>query len=170
MLLLLTAGLASGVGLAVAHFYPTTMSDVPLLEGVLRRVSPLLKRRGQPATSTTSQGDAPKLILPSDVLFKDNQSVLRSGTEEIFSTILVDLRRYEGATIRIAAYTDDLGENTQDLSLRQAQAVQQYLSSALGGQYHWVVLGYGDQAPIVENTTDTNRLRNRRIEIAIDPR
>lgn len=169
VLLLLTVGLAGGAGLVTAHFYPATTSEVPLLEKVLRQSRTLLQNlRVKTVTPAAPKADAHRLTLPSDALFKDSQSVLRPGTESIFSNILVDLQRYEGATIRIAAHTDDLGENNQELSLRQAQAIQQYLSRALGGQYHWVILGYGNQVPLVENTTDTNRLRNRRIEITID--
>ena len=65
--------------------------------------------------------------------------------------------------------TDDAGEaaDNRNVSLARAQAVVQYLSGVLGPKYHWVAIGYGESRPSVDNSSDTNRQRNRRIEVAI---
>lgn len=116
-------------------------------------------------------GEALMVTLPSDVLFDANSSALRSGTNVILDNLVADLRNYQGATVRVAGHTDDGGDakDNQNLSFARAQAVMQYLSETLGDQYHWMVLGYGEGRPSVDNNSETNRQRNRRIEVAITP-
>lgn len=116
-------------------------------------------------------GNGLMVTLPSDVLFDTDSISLRPGTNAILDNLVADLRNYEGATVRVAAHTDDAGEQAQNrnLSFARAQAVANYLSDALGEKYHWVAIGYGETSPSVENSSDANRQRNRRIEIAISP-
>ena len=111
-----------------------------------------------------------KVTLPSDLLFDGNQTLLRADASTILDKIVADLRNYPGSTIRIAAHTD-MGreaEETRELSFRRAKAVEQYLSNALGNQYRWISVGFGDSRPIVTNDSIPNQQRNRRVEIAVD--
>ncbi|MEW5858716.1 MAG: OmpA family protein [Cyanobacteriota bacterium] len=121
------------------------------------------------ASRVPTPSDALKVTLPSDRLFKESDSVLLPQAPVILDTVIADLQNYPGATIQIAAHTDDMGEATdnRELSFRRAQAAEQYLLTALKKKYHMIVVGYGETFPLVENNSDTNRQRNRRIEIAI---
>ncbi len=116
-------------------------------------------------------GDGLMVTLPSDVLFDTGSISLRAGTGAILDNLVADLRNYEGATVRVAGHTDDVGEEAENrnVSFAQAQAVVQYLSGVLGQRYHWVAIGYGESRPSVDNSSDANRQRNRRIEVAISP-
>ncbi|MCU0525697.1 MAG: OmpA family protein [Elainella sp. Prado103] len=118
-----------------------------------------------------SNGDRLLVTLPSDALFDPDQTTLRSGTEAIFASILMDLQRYPDATIRIAGHTDNQNSADRDRqrSLEQAKAVQQYLSGQLGESIHWVTVGYGQHRPLATNDSPENQQRNRRIEIVIEP-
>jgi outer membrane protein OmpA-like peptidoglycan-associated protein len=84
---------------------------------------------------------------------------------------LIDLQRYPGAAIQVSAHTDrqDTDTNAQHRSLEQAKAVQQYLSTQLDSNVHWVTIGYGHSRPLVASDSLENRQRNRRIEILIKP-
>jgi OmpA-OmpF porin, OOP family len=114
-------------------------------------------------------GDALMVTLPSDVLFDTGSISLRAGTNAILDNLVADLRNYEGATVRVSGHTDDAGEvaENRNLSFARAQAVERYLFNALGEKYHWVAIGYGESRPSVANSSDANRQRNRRIEVAI---
>jgi peptidoglycan-associated lipoprotein len=114
-------------------------------------------------------GDALMVTLPSDVLFDTGSISLRAGTNAILDNLVADLRNYEGATVRVAGHTDNAGEvaENRNLSFARAQAVARYLSNVLGEEYHWVAIGYGESRPSVDNSSDANRQRNRRIEVAI---
>jgi peptidoglycan-associated lipoprotein len=127
--------------------------------------------QSNPGKSAVFTSEALMVTLPSDVLFDPGSSALRAGTNVILDNLIADLKNYEGATVRIAGHTDNTVEakDNQNLSFAQAQSVTQYLSKTLGDKYHWVVIGYGRTSPLVENTTETNRQRNRRIEVAISP-
>jgi len=109
------------------------------------------------------------VTLPSDALFTPGESTLRSESLPILANISAELRRYSGATVQIAVHTDDLGTTAQnrELSLQQAQTIADYLGTVLGEQYRWVLVGYGESAPLTPNQTDSDRQRNRRLEIAI---
>lgn len=111
-----------------------------------------------------------KVTLPSEVLFQDNYSILRSEASLILDKVVGDLN-YPKATIIIGAHTNDVGqaEDNRELSYRRARAIEQYLSRTLGDRYQWVVVGYGASRPLVENNSSLNRQRNQRIEITIDP-
>lgn len=124
------------------------------------------------ATSADSWGSSQdlKVTLPNDVLFEGNNSLLRPEAGLILDKIIADLRNAPSRTIRIAAHTDDQGEleDNRELSFRRAKAVEQYFAQALGNEYRWLVVGYGETRPLVANDTNANRQRNRRIEIGVD--
>jgi peptidoglycan-associated lipoprotein len=123
----------------------------------------------QNAKNPVFGGDGLMVTLPSDVLFDTGSISLRAGTSAILDNLVAELRSSEGATVRVAGHTDDVGEeaDNRNVSLARAQAVVQYLSGVLGQRYHWVAIGYGESRPLVDNSSDINRQRNRRIEVAI---
>ncbi|MBE9115712.1 OmpA family protein [Lusitaniella coriacea LEGE 07157] len=150
-------------------------ADRPLTE----RIETIEQALGQ---ATTMVGDTPiavdnsplaanqvKVTLPSDVLFAENNT-LSKDANLILDTIVTDLQRYSGSTIRIAVHTDDKGsaELNRERSFRQAEMLKNHLSQRLGKEYRWVAIGYGQTRPLVENDTPANRQRNRRVEIAVD--
>ena len=126
----------------------------------------------QIGTSSVSivQSDKLKVTLPSDLLFEESNSILRSEAGLILDKIVADLRKYPSSTIRIGAHTDANGEaeDNRELSFRRAKAVEQYFVNALEGQYRWLVVGYGATHPLVANDTAPNQQRNRRVEIAVN--
>ncbi|MEB3164533.1 MAG: OmpA family protein [Prochlorothrix sp.] len=112
-----------------------------------------------------------RMTLPSDALFGDSEAQLRPDAYRLLGPVIVDLRRYPGAQVTIAAHTDDIGatQTNLTLSLRQSRTLAQYLENHLGSQYRWNTLGYGESQPLVDNSTNSNRQRNRRLEIQITP-
>ncbi|MFM7426619.1 MAG: OmpA family protein [Elainella sp.] len=124
------------------------------------------------STPTAHAGQQPLLVtLPSDALFEMGSVTLRPGTAAILDSILVDLERYNGASIQVAAYSDQ--QQSADLdrqkTLEQARAVQKYLAGQMDQSIHWVTVGQGHNRPLAPEDSETNRQRNRRIEISILP-
>lgn len=119
----------------------------------------------------TAPDPSVRVTLPSDVLFGDSEAQLRPDASRLLSSSISDLRRHSGAQVTIAAHTDDIGDPDTNLtlSLRQSRALAQYLENHLGSQYQWPPLGYGASQPLADNSTNSNRQRNRRIEIQITP-
>ncbi|HAX87718.1 MAG TPA: cell envelope biogenesis protein OmpA [Cyanobacteria bacterium UBA11370] len=146
----------------------------------LQGVKPPNSNSASPGNNTTNQTaissdsqlltDKLKVTLPSDVLFDGKNSLLRPEAGLILDKIIADLRNYPSSTIRITAHTDAAGEveDNRELSFRRAKALEQYFGRALGEQYRWLVVGYGETRPLVANDTEANLQRNRRIEIAVE--
>ncbi|MBD1932937.1 MULTISPECIES: OmpA family protein [Cyanophyceae] len=149
-------------------------ANVPL-EARLAAIEGQLQGKSLPITSQPtasvpgSPSDALKVTLPTDSLFKGTERVLLPEAPVILDAAIADLRNYQDATIHIAAHTDDAGEakDNTEKSFLLARTVEQYLSTALGKQYRMVVIGYGESFPLVINDSDTNRQRNRRIELIV---
>jgi OmpA-OmpF porin, OOP family len=122
-------------------------------------------------TVTATEGKSLIVTLPSDALFNSTQTSLRPESLAILDSLISDLQRYPGATVRVSAHVDEQGADEADRSrsFEQAKAVKQYLTSKLGETYQGVAIGYGHSRPVAGNTSPGDRQRNRRIEIAIDP-
>jgi len=70
--------------------------------------------------------------------------------------------------IEIAGHTDNIGsaEYNKKLSLKRAEAVKNILVNVYKIDSNRIIVkGYGEEYPLVPNTTPTNRALNRRVEI-----
>ncbi len=146
-----------------------------LSETVAPSTSPPVKTvspSGSTSTAVQARNNDLVVTLPSDVLFGNDSSSLRPGASVILDNLVADIERYPQATIRVAGHTDNQGsvQNNLALSLQQAEAVVQYLSTAVGSSnYHWIAFGYGLGRPTIENDSPLNQQLNRRIEVVINP-
>ena len=121
-----------------------------------------------PPSDPLFQVEAYRVTLPGDVLFSPGQATLQTNAQPLLDSFLLDVGRYQGATILVGSYTDlQSGEGTAaELSYQQAIAVQQYLSQRLGNDsYHWVTVGYGNTSVGVTGSAPLSR----RVTIAIVP-
>jgi len=71
--------------------------------------------------------------------------------------------------IEISGHTDNIGnmQANQVLSQNRAKSVYQYLINYGVAPARLVYKGYGQTQPIVPNTSDDNRSKNRRTEFKI---
>ncbi len=111
-----------------------------------------------------------KIVLPSDALFAPGQSDLKEA--DLLDQVLDQLVNYPEASILIRSYSDNQAGAiaSREYTLAQANALRDYLQTALPGQYRWVTLGGGQSQPITSNDDVASRQRNRRIEISVDTR
>jgi outer membrane protein OmpA-like peptidoglycan-associated protein/tetratricopeptide (TPR) repeat protein len=79
------------------------------------------------------------------------------------------LRENPALRLEIAGHTDDVGDDRRnlDLSLKRAGSVTEYLAAHGIAAERIRSQGYGETRPVVPNTSDENRARNRRIEVTI---
>ncbi len=108
--------------------------------------------------------------VPGHILFDTEQSTIRSKARPELDKLGKSLKGYQG-TVRIYGYTDDRGtiEYNQKLSQERAEAVKDYLVKECGiASNHLKTKGFGKKHPIVPNNSDSNRQKNRRVEIIVD--
>lgn len=108
--------------------------------------------------------------LGSDTInFDFDKAVLRSENKELLSRIVGVLLTSSGYRVQIFGHTDDIGsaEYNQELSLRRAESVRNYLVEAGLDPSIVTVKGFGKSNPLVEGTSAEARAKNRRVEVGI---
>ena len=74
-----------------------------------------------------------------------------------------------GLNVEIGGHTDDIGSDSDNLSLSEAraQSVRNYLVSQGVSALSISARGYGETRPRADNSTEKGRARNRRTEFSI---
>lgn len=117
------------------------------------------------------QGDELVLNMPSGVTFPVNsyeiQPQFRSTLDEVART----LASYEKTFIDVRGHTDPSGGDRINVPLSQnrAQSVASYLTSRGVNSVRIETQGFSSSQPIADNSTETGRAANRRVEIRIVP-
>ncbi len=131
------------------------------------------------ATEMTLQPTEELVItLPSDMLFPQGQALLDRtpltgnaiARQELLDNVVGELKNHPDATIRISAFTDASGDEQANLerSWQQANAIYHYLLQTLGDRHRYVVTGFGESRPLVAGENQSQRQRNRRVEITVN--
>lgn len=110
------------------------------------------------------------ISLPNSVFkFDFDKADLNQHNRELLSRIAGILLISKGYGLSVFGYTDDVGsaEYNQQLSLKRAKAVADYLIKAGVEPAIINVKGYGKTSPLVEGTAGEQRAENRRVEIAL---
>jgi outer membrane protein OmpA-like peptidoglycan-associated protein len=110
------------------------------------------------------------ISLPNSIFrFDFDRADLNQHNRELLSRIAGILLISKGYGLSVFGYTDDVGtaEYNQQLSLRRATALKDYLVQAGIDPGIINVKGYGKTSPLVESTTNEGRAKNRRVEIAL---
>jgi outer membrane protein OmpA-like peptidoglycan-associated protein len=109
---------------------------------------------------------ATALILQG-VNFTTGRSVLTRQSYGILDAVAGSLVANPDVKIEIAGHTDNVGAETlnQRLSQARAAAVRHYLASKGVAPVRMTARGYGEAAPIADNTTPAGRAQNRRVEL-----
>lgn len=109
------------------------------------------------------------LLAKSPMVFASDDSTIATESAPLLDAIAATALRCQGATLEVAAYTDNVGIAEMNLgrSKRRAQAVLEQLVKAGIDPFKITAVGYGGERPIVPNDNDENRARNRRVEIFV---
>jgi len=106
----------------------------------------------------------------STVLFDFDSSALRAEARaELDRAADILAPRDDIILIEVAGHTDSIGteEYNQDLSVRRAQSVADYLVQNGVSRDRLRVVGFGETRPKVPNDTPANRQQNRRVVLSI---
>ncbi|NUS12879.1 MAG: OmpA family protein [Streptomyces sp.] len=130
----------------------------------------------QPEQREETSNSTVTYALQSEVVFAKDSATLSPSAASRIQAIAADINaRHVTSPIRVFGFTDDLGssEHGVTLSRQRAQAVYQVLAAALssaGDSSHtFQVRGYGEDYPIADNSTESGRQQNRRVEITFTP-
>lgn len=109
------------------------------------------------------------LVTLGDVLFEFNRAEVKPGAQTSLRKLSDFLQQYPTRRILIEGHTDNIGSTAanETLSRRRADAVNAALVGMGLAAQRADTVGYGEQYPIADNATDTNRALNRRVEVYI---
>lgn len=110
-----------------------------------------------------------KKVVLKGVNFEFNKATLTSSSETILTMAYNALVANPDVQIEISGHTDNVGSEqyNQDLSLKRAQAVKNWLVQKGIASNRMKTVGKGENEPVASNETDAGRAENRRIEFYV---
>lgn len=152
------AGIGALVGAAVGNYMD-------------RQAEALRQRLRATGVSVTRSGDQIILNMPGNVTFATNSADISSSFYEVLDSVAIVLVEYEKTYVDVIGHTDNTGSAAynQQLSVRRAQSVADYLMTRDVIPERLVVTGRGETQPIASNDTPEGRALNRRVEIVLTP-
>ncbi|MBN8678887.1 MAG: OmpA family protein [Chitinophagales bacterium] len=108
-------------------------------------------------------------VMPDVLLFDSGQSGLRPEAATAIRKLVEVLKKYPSLQFEIGGHTDDVGDDTANLTLSEKRAQTVFQAILEQGvpekQLRWK--GYGEHQPAVPNFTDEQRRKNRRVECKV---
>lgn len=113
--------------------------------------------------------DTNAVLVMHNIFFDTKQYAILPASYPELDKVVSLLEDNTDITVEIGGHTDDVGldQDNMLLSQRRAQAVMNYLVSKGIPADHLKAKGYGETKPIVPNTTEAGRAKNRRTEIKV---
>jgi outer membrane protein OmpA-like peptidoglycan-associated protein len=122
-----------------------------------------------PNATVERVGEGINVTFASGVLFGFDKSDLTAQAQTNIKELATILNKYPDTYVRVEGHTDTTGtyDYNMKLSERRAVAVSNFLKAqGVAGnrvQAYW----YGATQPVVPNTSDANKAKNRRVEFSI---
>lgn len=109
------------------------------------------------------------IVLSAELLFETNKSTLRSEHFATLNSIVKYLVLHPERSVKISGHTDNTGSEAHNLTLskRRADVVAEYLVDNGVDINRVETSGLGSTKPLVTNTTNEARKKNRRVELLI---
>jgi len=117
-------------------------------------------------TTETARG---LIVNMSDVLFDFNKYTLKPDAREKLAKVSGILLAYPNLKLQVEGYTDNIGtdEYNQKLSEERAGTVRDYLVAASVVDANITATGYGKSNPIADNSSNSGRAQNRRVQLVV---
>ncbi len=105
----------------------------------------------------------------SNILFGFDQSSLSNEAKSNLDKLVLVLNSYAETDIEVQGHTDSRGAEAynQNLSIQRAGAVSNYLTQKGIRSTRLTTRGFGENTPRYDNSTDSGRAQNRRVEFLI---
>ena len=141
---------------------------VSLLFGLLLISAALLGRANSLEAQPPGSDDGLVLTL-GDVGFDAGKASLQPGAMTAIDRLVQLLNVYPERSVRIEGHTDSVGDAAanQKLSERRAAAVRDALLARGIDAARVEAVGFGAGRPVADNSTESGRQKNRRIDIVL---
>jgi len=156
---------------------PATVAEKP--DNISTETSQVVSEPGNSTASsvtpeTKNKSDGPKKVEPIVIDDHSNSPLFAKGSSVLkinyaLEKIAVELLRSPQSFVHIVVHTDDEGSAAQNLQLSKARAdkLVDYLQWQGVNPDRITAENKGEADPVVKNTSEVNRARNRRVEFFI---
>jgi flagellar motor protein MotB len=103
------------------------------------------------------------------ILFERGTAKLKPLSEQVLDSILIIMQNKPGMTIELQGHTDNMGslKGLKTLSERRVATVRDHLIKSGIGPSRITGKAFGGLKPKIENSTESNRAQNRRVELIL---
>jgi OOP family OmpA-OmpF porin len=110
-----------------------------------------------------------KAVVLNNIFFASSSYALEDKSKTELEKVIVFLHKNPDVKIELGGHTDDVGsdKDNQILSMKRAEAVYKYLVSNGVSAARLQFKGYGEVQPVSDNSSETGRKKNRRIEFKV---
>lgn len=117
-------------------------------------------------TTETARG---LIVNMSDVLFDFNKYTLKPDAREKLAKVSGILLAYPNLKLQVEGYTDNIGsdEYNQKLSEERAGTVREFLVAQNVPDANISAAGYGKSNPVADNSSNSGRAQNRRVQMVV---
>lgn len=166
-------GLPAGLVTAQASHpdYEPDMEIADLEVGETGRVHFEMKRRKAEAGSLGETLDAEGRVVIPGIYFDTDKATLRPDSRPALEALQALMAERPETRFIVEGHTDSQGDDAynQTLSENRAASVVAWLAARGIEAARLEPRGFGEQRPVAENTSETGRQLNRRVEVAIAP-
>lgn len=135
-----------------------------------RQLQPEIQR-GEITIDRRASDNALLVSMTANTGFDTGSATLKAGYMPTLNKIAQVLNQYGKTTVSIIGHTDSVGshESNQALSERRAQAVSDYFAGQNVNTLRLESYGRGETEPRADNSTESGRALNRRVDLWILP-
>lgn len=136
-----------------------------------RQEAELRRQTAGTGVDVQRDGDVIKLNLPDGVTFDFNKTNVKPQFYPALNSIASTIKQYDQTIVEINGHTDNIGSlaANQKVSEERARSVGAYLAGQGVQSVRMETHGYNYQYPVADNSTDSGRALNRRVEIRLIP-
>ena len=108
-----------------------------------------------------------KLNIPNEISFDTGSATIKPQLRAVLDPFANSLRDDPAARIAIVGHTDNTGSDAVNnpLSVERARSVRDYLTTRGVSGARIETAGRGEREPVADNSTESGRAKNRRVEI-----
>ena len=114
-------------------------------------------------------GEGLQVTFESGLLFDYDSDAVKAAARQNLSALAASLEKYPNTDLVIVGHTDAQGTDSYNMSLseKRAAAAANYLVAQGVSRNRLRSAGRGESEPVASNDTETDRQKNRRVEVAI---